>query len=78
MSRDRDLIRAISEVFKEASIDAHASGMSLCRRSARLEQLSRMLSDKKCTALVRALIREGLVTMAPDGETKINSLGGKS
>jgi hypothetical protein len=78
VSRDRDLLLACSEYFKQRAVDAHAEGMNLTRRAAKLESMARLLPDEKVGALVDALDRAGLLIVVLEGPHSVNAKGGTS
>lgn len=72
----RDDVKRIASELEQHAIAAHSQGISLSRRSARVEQLPTVGTDEQCTALFRALLDEGLI--GPDGSVSSEFLLFKS
>lgn len=69
----RERIKAAAVDLLEKASDAHAAGMVLAQRSARVAQLGRILTDEGAETLADAIDREGLSSLT---DSKLNSMGG--
>lgn len=76
MRDDRRILAAIVKALEGKAADAHALGMTLTRRAARVEQLAKMSTDAQCTGLVDALIGGGCVSVHSTDIKAVNSSGG--
>lgn len=57
----RTQLRALALELHERAADAHAEGMALSRRSARIEQLADVCSDEQAVKFRDQLVDEGLL-----------------
>ncbi len=73
MSNDpKAALRLIADTLYVLAVDAHAEGMALAKRSARIEQLSYICNEEEAIRLLADLQAEGI----PHKDSGTNSKGG--
>lgn len=64
MSQDsKSALRVIADLLYVQAADAHAEGMALTERSARIRQLAHILTDEEAAKLLHDLQEEGVAPL---------------